>query len=69
MFKTWVDLVNVMKNIKDLWSWFVICICSVIMIMLEFTFSTEKIEMFALEKGNEYLYMISKLGISIELLQ
>jgi hypothetical protein len=69
MFKTWVDLVNVMKNIRDLWSWFVICICSVIMIVFEFTFSTKKIERFALEKGSEYLYMISKLGIFIELLQ
>jgi hypothetical protein len=50
MFKTWADLVNVMKNIKDLWSWFVICICSLIMIVLEFTFSTKKIERFALER-------------------
>jgi len=39
------------------------------MIVFEFTFSTKKIEKFALENWNEYFYMISKLGISIEILQ
>jgi len=42
MFKTWANLVNVMKNIRDLWSWFVICICSLIMIVLEFTFFNQE---------------------------